>query len=74
MNERQEPPVDLERREAMLKIGRFASYTAPAMTVLLVANRAEAASSGKPYWQGRRLRHRKARLAFVKRLLARLFG
>lgn len=74
MNERQERPVDLERRKAMLKIGRFASYTAPAMTVLLVANRAEAASSGKQGWRGRRSRRRKARLAFVKRLLARLFG
>lgn len=77
MADRKERPVDFQRRKAMLKIGRFATYTAPAMTVLLVANRAEAASSGKSAksgWQARRSHRREARLAFVKRLLARLFG
>ena len=39
------PDVDEGRRAALLKMGGFAAYTAPAMTTLLVAKRAEAATS-----------------------------
>ncbi|HEX6142328.1 MAG TPA: hypothetical protein VFZ01_06400 [Geminicoccaceae bacterium] len=39
------PDVDEARRSALLKMGRFAAYTAPVMTTLLVANRAAAAAS-----------------------------
>lgn len=37
--------LDEGRRAALLKMGGFAAYTAPVMTTLLVANRAEAAAS-----------------------------
>ena len=39
------PGVDERRRAALLKMGGFAAYTAPVMTALLVAERAEAATS-----------------------------
>lgn len=38
--------VDEARRSALLRMGRFAAYTAPVMTTLLVAGRAEAVTSG----------------------------
>jgi len=36
------PDLDLDRRRALMSMGRFAAYVAPAMTVLVPGNDAEA--------------------------------
>ncbi len=42
-----EEPVDEARRAALRQMGRYAAYTTPAMTALLISNRADAAVSGR---------------------------
>lgn len=54
--------VDAARRRALTRMGRFAAYTAPAMTTYLVADRAMARSvaqrrkHGRGHWLGQFLR------------------
>ena len=63
--------VDESRREALVKMGRFAGYTAPAMLVLLGATKARAHARGSGtrdgdtdkdhFWSWRRVRYRRRR-------------
>jgi hypothetical protein len=43
-------PIDKGRREALLQIGRFAAYTAPTVTGLLIAEKAMAKSPRGGNW------------------------
>ncbi len=43
-----EPEIDEERRQALKALGVFAVYTTPAVTTLLVSQRATAQSLGGP--------------------------
>jgi hypothetical protein len=44
--------TDLSRREALTKLGKFAAYTAPAMMVLLTAEKAMARSNEGDHGKG----------------------